>query len=283
MDIKQRLQRVLQILEDVECVDKLSELERDIVLGELREAYAELKFFAPSASLVPLKQDNKSRETGDEREVKSATTHIIPIVPFSPAEEETAEEETAEEETAEKEPEVEEPEVEVELLFDEEIEDVENDEQEVEAPIAPATPITPTEIEDTKTESSEEELSSLVSHLSPKKGSALLSLYEDEPTPVLGEQFREQPSVADTIACPKGVAENTPVTSLRNAIGVADRFMLIRELFGGDSDAYEVAIDALDKQQSFDDCIIFIAEHYAWSPNSQAAKFVMDLLQRKYN
>lgn len=278
MDIKQRLQRVLQILEDVECVDKLSELERDIVLGELREAYAELKFFAPSATLVPLKQEDKSRETIDEREAELATTPIIPTASIVPAEEKTVEEKSEAEESVE-----EEPEVEVELLFDEETEDVENDEQEVEAPIAPATPITPTEIEDTKTESSEEELSSLVSHLSPKKGSALLSLYEDEPTPVLGEQFREQLSVADTIACPKGVAENTPVTSLRNAIGVADRFMLISELFGGDSDAYEVAIDALDKQQSFDDCIIFIAEHYAWSPNSQAVKLVMDLLQRKYN
>ena len=44
MDIKVRLQRVLQILENTESVATLTDIERDIVLGELREAYAEVKF-----------------------------------------------------------------------------------------------------------------------------------------------------------------------------------------------------------------------------------------------
>ena len=126
-----------------------------------------------------------------------------------------------------------------------------------------------------------DELSSFVSRHSSK--SALLSLYEDAPTPVLGEQFHESPSVADTIACPKGVAESAPVASLREAIGLADKFMLIRELFDGDGEEYDKAINALDKQPSFDDCIIYISENYTWSPNAQATKLVMELLQRKYN
>jgi hypothetical protein len=99
---------------------------------------------------------------------------------------------------------------------------------------------------------------------------------------VLGEQFHESPSVADTIACPKGVAESAPVASLREAIGLADKFMLIRELFDGNAEEYDKAIATLDKQPSFDDCIIYISENYTWSPNAQATKFVMDLLQRKY-
>ena len=160
-----------------------------------------------------------------------------------------------------------------------------------ETPITPKTPITP--IEEQVAESAEEpavtekpavekdELSSFVSRHSSK--SALLSLYEDAPTPVLGEQFHESPSVADTIACPKGVAESAPVASLREAIGLADKFMLIRELFDGNAEEYDKAIDALDKQPSFDDCIIYISENYTWSPNAQATKLVMELLQRKYN
>ena len=174
----------------------------------------------------------------------------------------------------------EEPEVEVELVFDEEIEDeseergdrrekIEDESEEIEEPAAepaaelPITPIAP-------------------STPTPKR-SALLSLYEDEPKPVLGEQFHEAPSVADTIACPKGIAESAPVASLRDGIGVADKFMLVRELFVGDADAYEQAISALDAQPSFDDCVIYIAENYTWSPNAQATKFVMELLNRKYN
>ena len=242
MDLKDRLQRMLQIVEGTECVDSLADIERDILLAELREAYAELKFG---------QTENGKLKTENEVDEEPAVVEL----PIAPIEEEAEEE----------------PEVEVELVFDEEIED---ESEEIEDRRE--------EIEDRSREI-EENLSTLNSQLSTPKRSALLSLYEEEPTPVLGEQFHEKPSVADTIACPKGVAESAPVALLREAIGVADKFMLIRELFGGDSDAYEKAIDALEVQPSFDDCIIYIAEHYTWSPNAQATKLVMELLQRKYN
>ena len=242
MNLKDRLQRMLQIVEESERVGSLAEIERDIILHELQEAYAELKFG---------QTENGKLKTENEVDEEPAVVEL----PIAPIEEEAEEE----------------PEVEVELVFNEEVEDSSEkigDRSE--------------EIEDRR-EEIEENLSTLNSHLSTPKRSALLSLYEEEPTPVLGEQFHEKPSVADTIACPKGVAESAPVASLREAIGVADKFMLIRELFGGDADAYEKAIDALEVQPSFDDCIIYIAEHYTWSPNAQATKLVMELLQRKYN
>lgn len=271
MDLKQRLQRVLQILEDAEREGGLCDLERDIVLGELREAYAELKF-------------------SDKRDGCSAEMAVMPL---------NVEPEIADD--------TEEPEVEVELLFEE---DVEEEQSEAEKAIEPTTEPTtePNEEpkeepkaetkEEMKTETKEEpkeepkadikaepseELSSLVSHLPSKKSSPLLSLYDDEHTPVIGEQFHDKASVADTIACPRGVAESAPVLSLREAIGVADKFMLIRELFGGDAEAYDAAIDALDGQPSFDDCVIYISENFAWRAQSEATKFVMSLLQRKFN
>ena len=115
------------------------------------------------------------------------------------------------------------------------------------------------------------------------KQSAILSLYEENPTPIIGEQFQERPSLGDTIVCPKGVAESAPIASLHSAIGLADKFLLIHELFGGDSEAYDRTINALDSQPSFDDCVIYIAENFTWSPNSEGTKLIMELLQRKYN
>ena len=102
MKVKARLQRALQILEDAECVEMLSDIERDILLTELREAYAELKY------------SDERRKTRDERqsnvEEKSAEElPIAPIAPITPTEEEQDEEQ---DET--------EPEVEVELIFNEE-------------------------------------------------------------------------------------------------------------------------------------------------------------------
>ena len=292
MEVKDRLQRALQILDAAERVEVLSDIERDILLTELREAYAELRFG---------KTENGKRKTENETDVSEAQAvepaveesveksvaelPVVPIAPITPTEEEQDEEQ---EET--------EPEVEVELIFNEE-EDEETENGEIAEPneevAEPNEEVAePNEVVAEKNEevaeSSEEvaedqNLSTLHSPLLTPKRSALLSLYEDTPTPVLGEQFHESPSVADTIACPKGVADSAPVASLREAIGLADKFMLIRELFDGNAEEYDNAIATLDKQPSFDDCIIYISENYTWSPSSAATKLVMELLERKYN
>ena len=267
MNLKDRLQRMLQIVEEAEREGVLADLERDILLNDLREAYAELKF------------GEKEEESGHIAD----TSHVVPTTPIEEAKSEPEVNDDVEEE----------PEVEVELIFDEEV----NNEEEsavaepavaesvvAESVVAESAVAEPVVAESVVAESVvESAVAETPNTPTPPKRSPLFSLYEDEPTPVLGEQFHEAPSVADTIACPKGVAESAPVVSLREAIGVADKFMLVRELFGGDADEYERAINALDSQPSFDDCIIYISENYVWSPNSQATKFVMELLNRKYS
>ena len=254
MNLKDRLQRMLQIVEEAEREGVLADLERDILLNDLREAYAELKF------------GEKEEESGHIAD----TSHVVPTTPIEEAKSEPEVNDDVEEE----------PEVEVELIFDEEV----NDEEEsaVAEPAVAESVVAEPVVAESVVESAVETPNAPNTPTPPKR-SPLFSLYEDEPTPVLGEQFHEAPSVADTIACPKGVAESAPVVSLREAIGVADKFMLVRELFGGDADEYERAINALDSQPSFDDCIIYISENYVWSPNSQATKFVMELLNRKYS
>lgn len=104
---------------------------------------------------------------------------------------------------------------------------------------------------------------------------------------VLGEVINPHvQTLADTIAPPHDIASelrrNEPVTDLRQAIGLNDKFLLIRDLFGGDAQAYERAIETLNDFDDLDDCMIFIAEHYAWNPNSDGAKLMMELLERKF-
>ena len=354
MDLKLRLQRMLQIVEGAECNGALADIERDILLNELREAYTELKFGeaevahvepkveTPAEVVVPVlpaEEDEESEENevevelifddGEDDEPIIEDEPIVaapevaepivaepevaaPIVEEPIAEEEvvepTIEEEPAIEEPAIEEP-VSEPTVEEEPEADEvvvyeapaeeeteeeteEEEIVEETEEEaaeepvVEEPVV-EEPVAEEEIADEPVAeekiAEEEKLSTLHSPLSTPKQSAILSLYEDNPTPIIGEQFRERPSVADSIACPKGVAESAPIASLHGAIGLADKFLLIHELFGGDSEAYDRTINALDSQSTFDDCVIYIAENFTWSPNSEGTKLIMELLQRKYN
>ena len=276
MSLKLRLQRVLQIVEEAERTGALSDLERDIVLAELREAYSEVKFGACEAK-------------------SEVVEPVAPVAPATPQPEVDEDEEN-------------EPEVEFEIIYNEEDDEEDEVESEIEAPAEESAeesteePVVEPIVEEKPAEEpvvepvveekpTVEEKTTVVEDTpapapapQPAKRNPFLSLYEEEAaTPVVGEQFREQTSVADTIACPKGVAESAPVASLRSAIGLADKFLLINDLFGGDAEAFEVALNALESQKSFDDCLIYISENYTWRANAEGTKLIMALLQRRFN
>ena len=106
-----------------------------------------------------------------------------------------------------------------------------------------------------------------------------------EPATTLGDVMAQNTqTLADTIAAPTALGEeisNRSISSLRQGIGLNDKFLMIRDLFDGDADAYDEAINALDEFDDFDDCIIYIAENFAWNADSEGAKFIMQLLERK--
>ena len=102
---------------------------------------------------------------------------------------------------------------------------------------------------------------------------------------MLGDAInRNAQTLADTLGKPSALAEeitHTKITSLREAIGINDKFLMIRDMFYGDGEAYDEAIGTLDGFDSLDDCMIHIVENYSWNPDSEGAKFIMQLLERK--
>ena len=121
----------------------------------------------------------------------------------------------------------------------------------------------------------------------PTAGPFVQSPVAAEGGAVLGEVINHDVrTLADTIAPPRDmaseIARSEPVTDLRRAIGINDRFLMIRDLFGGNADAYEQAITELDGFHDLDECMIYIAENFAWNSSSDGARFLMELLERKY-
>jgi hypothetical protein len=233
-------------------------LERDFVLTELREIYAELRFTDPKP-VTPTIEEPKSV-------AESEPAVVVTEEPLPNLQEEVVEqaEEPKEEPKGE--------EVVEEKVATPVVEEV----------VAPAVEETPIEEAPAKTDTNND-VQSTLEEFRPRR-SVISSLYDESAKKeVLGESFHEQPSIADTIACPKGVAEMTRISSLRKAIGVADRFMLVRELFGGDEESYNYAIDSLDDIASFDDCVVYIAENFEWQAQNEGTKLMMELLQRKFN
>lgn len=117
--------------------------------------------------------------------------------------------------------------------------------------------------------------------------SILKPVGDTAPGAVLGEVMNHDvQTLADTIAPRRDVASdlrrNESIGDLRRAIGLNDRFLLVRDLFDGDGDACDAALEVLNDCESLDDCMIYIAENYVWNPNSDGAKFLMELIERKF-
>lgn len=167
------------------------------------------------------------------------------------------------------------------------------DEEEHYTPLA--TPIEETELtdEDVVFELSEGELEEVVEEptvetkidepTQPIEEPKVVAPVVEEPTVVLGEKLQPQTTLGDQLAARQTVNDLRPrITDLRRAVGLNDKFLLIRDLFNGNGSLYEITIRKLNEFDNFDDCMIYIAEHFAWNPNSDGAKLMMDLLERKF-
>lgn len=107
-----------------------------------------------------------------------------------------------------------------------------------------------------------------------------------QPVTVLGDVVgAERTTIADSITPKEDVASvigSSQLSSLRSAIGLNDKFLLIRDLFGGDNGAYEAAIDGLDSCQSLDDAMLYIFDNFAWDSECDGAKLLTELLSRRF-
>ncbi len=267
------------------------------------EPEVEVEFIMPELSEDTEVEVESEPEFEPEQVVEPETVEAAEVEPDVAFEPEDSQEEAAEE-------------VAPEVIYEPTIEAVE---PEVESAPAPEPEPTPEPVVEPKRVVVEPSLFGDYEPIAPKRSSSrrkIMALYEDEPVKkskvevdvapksepepiaapvvepkveavdaqykVLGEVIAPTTTtIADTIAPVASVADDRPIETLRGAISVVDRFMLIRDLFGDDAQLYEQTIDELEKMDNLDDCIIYIAENFAWRPSSEGAKLIMDLLQRK--
>ncbi len=108
---------------------------------------------------------------------------------------------------------------------------------------------------------------------------------EESQSVVLGDILSaDQTTLADNLAEQMGTDVATAVganLSLRQTIAINDKFILMRDLFGGNNDYYETAIEKLDSFDNLDDAMLYIYDHFHWNPNSEGARLLMELLARK--
>ena len=73
-----------------------------------------------------------------------------------------------------------------------------------------------------------------------------------------------------------------PITSLRAAIGLNDRFFFIREIFDNNTDKYNSVIEHLDKLETIQEAVDYLKANLSLQKNNTSLKFV-DLLKRRFS
>lgn len=275
-----------------------SELERDVVLDLLRKIYVEVKFGAQSATAV------RSTATVDEHQFVSESEPVCKepsaasapqplcepehvVIPIVKAEPVTKPEPTTQSTEAVSEPQtVAEPETAVTptpvSVSEPVVKQVVEPQQRVE--VSPRPKI------------SREVIASLYGEPTPVATPKAEPATTVQPKPQSEVQGQTKTVLGDVINAGtqrlgdtlgdgrRDIASHIAASGthdLLHSIGINDKFLIMRDLFKGNSSEYERVIMELDAQPTFDDALLYISG-FDWNADSDGARLLMSILKRKF-
>ena len=105
---------------------------------------------------------------------------------------------------------------------------------------------------------------------------------------VLGEVInKNETSVNEILANKKEQVEDIkqigkPVTDVRKAFGLNDRFYYQRELFGNDADLFNQTLDQINAMDSYDSAVHFLKDNYSWQDDNEASESFFKSIKRRF-
>ena len=242
------------------------DIERDLLLEKVRNLYAavlKLEVAAPSVEEEPA---------------------VVPVVELIAE----PEPEMVAPEVAEAEPVVE-PELAIEELEEEPVaveEELFSEEAFVEESAVEEEFVEEPAIEE---ETEEELVEEFVEEPAAITEESVLALYDDEDEESAAEPEVEEPAIEEELVEVSmeddvdfaSEVEGAATVSLRRTIGINDKIILMRDLFGGNNEYYNRVISKLDSFDSLDDAMIYIHDNYHWNSKSEGARLLVELLARK--
>lgn len=81
--------------------------------------------------------------------------------------------------------------------------------------------------------------------------------------------------------------QQQPINSIKDAIGINEKFLFINELFKGDIEMYRQAMDDLNEKENMQaafDSLNELADKYSWDANRSTATIekLANIVQRRY-
>jgi hypothetical protein len=72
-----------------------------------------------------------------------------------------------------------------------------------------------------------------------------------------------------------------PIENLAKGIGLNDKFLFSKELFDGNSQKFNAAINAINAMNSFEEAEEYINANFSWQQNN-VVKHFMNLVRRRF-
>ncbi|MCK5134341.1 MAG: hypothetical protein KAR19_01035 [Bacteroidales bacterium] len=104
---------------------------------------------------------------------------------------------------------------------------------------------------------------------------------------ILAEKFSTESSINENMAGQRKTDMDSklmgqPIDNISRNIGINDRFLIIRELFGGDADKFKKLIDNLDGAGNFQDAIILIEDSFSDNMEHEGRGILVGLAKRRF-
>ena len=110
----------------------------------------------------------------------------------------------------------------------------------------------------------------------------------EQPQP---EPVAEQPKVEQPVAeqpkpeAPRAPQQTslfgTPVTDIRQAVSIGDRFLFQRELFGGNAEKLQQTLTELNNLHSLDEAVALV-DKFGWDKQSPTYELFLNVLRRRF-
>ncbi|MBE9519221.1 MAG: hypothetical protein IMY68_11650 [Bacteroidetes bacterium] len=117
---------------------------------------------------------------------------------------------------------------------------------------------------------------------------AVAELIEEKNSGTVAEKFAVKSSINENMAGTRDQEEESkligpPIDNIGRNIGINDRFLIIRELFDGDSDGFGKLIRDLDSAGSIHDANERLSTQFEDSPNHEGVDILSILVKRRFS
>jgi hypothetical protein len=104
---------------------------------------------------------------------------------------------------------------------------------------------------------------------------------------ILAEKFSKESSINENLAEKRKVNVDAklmgqPIDNIIRNIGINDRFLIIRELFKGDSDQFNNLVGKLDRADSYEDATRILKEQFSKTMDHEGVEILSGLVKRRH-